>query len=327
MIVNLRYPFHVFYGTFHYVINILDDVITQFYKVPVIHRDTYVDNALNILTHDIGDAIKTEKWSDVWWGDTVLYPYRSRVSLWADGLFNKNYVLSKFVAKNLKKSGVRVDGIYPYPLNMDIFSVTNNWGSWDFDLMTLGKQYWDDRKNIRWTIRIAEELGLKTVVVSEKINSDAPNLVRVPSETISDMGKARLMGASKVFAFPTTCEGLGMPALEAMAVGTPVIYGGGHATGEYAWGFELKPLSFETELNDDYWTVKAVYDFNEFRELVLYAINMGRDEWEDMSLKSKEIALNYQYDAIRRISDILKSGKLPYTRLDFYDYVFEGEEL
>lgn len=94
---------------------------------------------------------------------------------------------------------------------------------------TLGSRVW--HKNIKWVICAAEQNPEYVFVVSgdnsfmvdfEKQKSTMPSNV-VFTGYISDGEVRALMANCKAFLFPTLYEGFGMPPLEAMSVGAPII--------------------------------------------------------------------------------------------------------
>ncbi|WP_433374238.1 glycosyltransferase family 4 protein [Streptosporangium sp. CA-115845] len=88
----------------------------------------------------------------------------------------------------------------------------------------------DPRKNVTTLVEATARLGVPLVVAGggflgsgqvERVLAGAPHaryLGQVPHEVV-----APLMRAATVFAFPSGHEGFGMPVLEAMACGTPVV--------------------------------------------------------------------------------------------------------
>lgn len=100
--------------------------------------------------------------------------------------------------------------------------------------LTEGQYYFtlgslSERKNTSWIFKTAQRIPDETFVVgggfaknSTLDKSDIPNNVKLIGY-ISDQEMKSLMMHCKAFVFPSLFEGLGIPPLEAMSVGAPVV--------------------------------------------------------------------------------------------------------
>lgn len=100
--------------------------------------------------------------------------------------------------------------------------------------------------------------------------------------TLSDEEKYRLLANASFYIATSTTEGFGLPVMESMVLGTPVIYPDCHAYHEYAMGIKVKCW----KVREDWYE----YDEKEYLEAVKYAFGMSDDEYVDLSYKVSEHA-------------------------------------
>ncbi len=94
----------------------------------------------------------------------------------------------------------------------------------------------EPRKNLDRAAEAAARAGVELRVVGAPgWGSVAPNGVRRLGE-VDDMELARLLRGARALLYPSLYEGFGIPILEAMSVGTPVVTSRGGATEEVAGG-------------------------------------------------------------------------------------------
>ena len=94
----------------------------------------------------------------------------------------------------------------------------------------------EPRKNLDRAAEAAARAGVELRVVGARgWGSVAPNGVRRLGE-VDDAELARLLRGARALLYPSLYEGFGIPILEAMSVGTPVVTSRGGATEEVAGG-------------------------------------------------------------------------------------------
>lgn len=77
-----------------------------------------------------------------------------------------------------------------------------------------------DRKNFRQLRQVVERLGIRVKAVT---NAEGP-WERIDYASLDEEEKYRLLARARFLIFLSAAEGFGMPPLEAMSVGTPVIF-------------------------------------------------------------------------------------------------------
>ncbi len=120
----------------------------------------------------------------------------------------------------------------------------------------------EPRKNLSGLVRAMESVDAPLVVVGpDGWIADGANLLAPLGERSHRLGRVpdrdlhRLYAAASVFAFPSHAEGFGLPVLEAMAQGTPVVTSRATATAEAAGDAALlidpaQPVQIAAALNE-----------------------------------------------------------------------------
>jgi glycosyltransferase involved in cell wall biosynthesis len=115
----------------------------------------------------------------------------------------------------------------------------------------------EPRKNVEALAEAARQVGVELRIVGGR----GWGRVRLDSEGVHRLGEvpdeelARLYRGARCFAYPSLYEGFGLPVVEAMACGTPVVTSAGGATEEVADGAAvlvdpLDPSSIATGLEE-----------------------------------------------------------------------------
>lgn len=148
--------------------------------------------------------------------------------------------LESAVAKDILDKAFDIDGPYILYLGklesrknivriLEAFHILRNETDFKGKLVLAGKRYWDMD-------------GIDDTVERLSLHDDVIELGYVPDETIP-----ALYSAAELFIFPTLWEGFGLPILEAMACGTPVVTSSTSCLPEIAGGAArlVDPLSVE----------------------------------------------------------------------------------
>ena len=94
----------------------------------------------------------------------------------------------------------------------------------------------EPRKNLRRAAAAAERLGLELRVVGERGWGDVELGGATRLGRLDDEALARQYRGARCLVYPSLYEGFGIPVVEAMACGTPVVTSSGGATEEVAGG-------------------------------------------------------------------------------------------
>ena len=154
-------------------------------------------------------------------------------------------------------AGLAADRLRHVPLGVDIVEVG------EADVERVRRRYrlpaefilfvgtLEPRKNLARLIEAVERVGdLPLVVVGMNGWGDQPALDRPDTLLVGfvpDEDLAPLYAAARVFAYPSEREGFGLPVLEAMAQGTPVVTSRGTSTEEVAGGAAVLVDPFDVE--------------------------------------------------------------------------------
>ncbi len=144
----------------------------------------------------------------------------------------------------------------------------------------------EPRKNLERAAEAASRAGVELRVVGARgWGGVAPNGVRWLGE-VGDDELARLLRGARALVYPSLYEGFGIPILEAMSVGTPVVTSRGGATEEVAGGAAVlvDPL--------DPASIAAGIDDADRRHDELRALGLARAKsfsWDDVARQTVEV--------------------------------------
>jgi glycosyltransferase involved in cell wall biosynthesis len=144
----------------------------------------------------------------------------------------------------------------------------------------------EPRKNLERAAEAAARVGVELRVVGARgWGGVSPNGVCLLGE-VDDDELARLLRGARALVYPSLYEGFGIPILEAMSVGTPVVTSRGGATEEVAGGAAVlvDPL--------DPASIAAGIDDADLRREELAALGLARARsfsWDDVTRRTVEV--------------------------------------
>ena len=195
----------------------------------------YMHGALNIRIDDLALTLRDAKPCDVAWLDTALLldQVHRRVLERPAAI----YTCSQWDRRKAEEKGVVVQGVIPRPFSPIAYMFRNRYKEKEFDVAIIGWHDKPDRKNFALMDEVVKRLHLKAIAVTNYKGC----WQRIDFMSIDDFAKFSLLARSKYLLHLSSSEGFGMPPLEAMAVGTPVIYLDRPAVCEFAVGYGIKP--------------------------------------------------------------------------------------
>jgi glycosyltransferase involved in cell wall biosynthesis len=235
---------------------------------------------------------------------------------------------SNYTAEKLREAGLSIEAVVPHGVDMKMVEKAKKMKS--LGLAYLQKHGLDPsrhvvvltianshpRKGLAWldkVIKVVESKNpdIKFLVVTEPKGLDYfsqhQNLV-----VSTDFGKLprltvlSLIASVHVLAIPSLSEGFGLPALEAMALGTPVVHAELPPLMEFSTGFTVpvkEIYEFDRQVVGPSGIIyeQHLYDVNEFADVLLQVVDMYRNKKEaikDWRAKSLEVARKYDIRAV-----------------------------
>lgn len=250
-------------------------------------------------------------------------PHRSAVI--HSSLTGAEYVaVSDFVAKMLMRVGVRVKAAVHHAIDMDLARKA-------VDLSDRVRKLFEERFKGKVTItlvarndprkgfdalaealRILRGKGVKDFVLVVKSDPSAKDVLKGENVFFTNwfgsttyLETLALMAGSDYTVFPTYCEGFGLPVLESMAVGTPVIHTWcppltEFSSTEFNFVYEFDDLKLVQNIHRQYW-VFHVYNPEYLAEMIELAIDTklnNLETYEDYCAKAMEHASKWDYRSV-----------------------------
>jgi hypothetical protein len=185
---------------------------------------------------------------------------------------------SNYNAKLFSKLFKRVE-VVPHPYDPEEIKVVDNVKGKKYDVITIGYNTADDHKGLRIARKVAKELGLKYVEISNECNGE-DWCYKFMSLSRNEVYK--LIAQSRFYLALSHTEGFGLPVLESMVAGTIPIFVNGHAFSEYAKGIPIPAY----KKREDWFE----YEYEDVIEAVKYATKMSEKEYKELSEKIKSEA-------------------------------------
>jgi len=263
------------------------------------------------------------------WCDSACYdfPQRTHKSIMKQRTIMKNAWFIPVLESEKRKIeecgwGDRVLGVVPRAFNVIALNMAERelkekaecCGSIEkkYDFIAIGFMGGLDRKRFIMIHRIARRHPeWRFCVITNYPEFDKlPNVDRYSFGSISEVEKFKLILQSKYLIYPSMSEGFGMPVLEAMASGVPVIYNDAPSHNEFAIGLKVDYEKEYIETHSPVCTFKfRAPNEKKFEETMAYALeNYDSREYRQLSNKARYEAYKKFKPCIvaRQLYDILK---------------------
>ncbi|MEM2262157.1 MAG: hypothetical protein QXK24_06880 [Ignisphaera sp.] len=290
--INIIVPSLTF-SSFSYVGKIVKALLlslvdNMFNPNDIVLSTSYLFGSLNVRVDDAFLCVMDgSRWCDIAWVDTALQIPSVSISNPA-----RFYTCSFWDKNKLEKLGIRVYGVVPRPVNPLIYRFKPSEKIYDFYVCGWYRE--PDRKNFRFVDYVSQRHNVKIVGLT---NYSGRFAERYDFGSLRENDKFDLIGKSRFCLFLSGSEGFGMPVLESMSMGVPVVYLDAPAHNEFAVGLKVKADRVERY---KYWLGSylaivdiAIPDVKSLDDEISYAMGMGRDEYDDLSVRCIEKSREY----------------------------------
>jgi len=244
----------------------------------------YKHGFLNIRIDDMVLTLREARFCDIAWLDSALDMQNVHPNVLRKPA--RIFVCSENDKKKAESKGVKVEGVVPRPFNPLAYYFRYKRFEKKYDVCIIGWYDKPDRKNFDIMNEIVTKLNLKVVAITNYPFKGE----RYDFSSIDDFKKFELICKSKYLLHLSGHEGFGMPPLEAMAVGVPVIYLDAPAHNEFCKGIKI-PAREKVVMKHKLGNI-TVYrpDVNEAVEMVKASINSYYNDYcYDCMCKADEI--------------------------------------
>ncbi len=300
--------------SFRYVANLFKQFLLEHYNVNAEISYKYKEGYTNILIEDTWNCLIRGDKADIYWTDTANPVarfqtfYLKRIEKNKDRVFRYNYAVSNSNKKLMEKFGIRVNGVIPRLVNSKYFTY-NGYSDKKYDIIFIGNLDKCDRKNVRLALDTAIELKLKSVFVIPKLPTyyrHIPSYIKIIQYgSLTDEQKADLISKSKYLLWLSFYEGFGMPVLESMALGVPIIYSNVPAHNEFAVGFYIDPKVEYITACYGTWVKKSSFSIEDVKRVTLNALNVSKDEYQDLCEKARDKAVEIYNKFVYNVDKLL----------------------
>jgi len=185
---------------------------------------------------------------------------------------------SNYNAKLFSKLFKHVE-VVPHPYDPEEIRIVDHIKEKKYDVITIGYNTKDDHKGLTVARKVAKELGLKYVEISNECNGQewCIKFMSLPRAELYE-----LIAQSRFYLALSHTEGFGLPVLESMVAGTVPIFVNGHAFKEYAEGIPIPAY----KKREDWFE----YEYEDVVNAVKYALSMSEKEYKELSEKVKKKA-------------------------------------
>jgi len=166
--------------------------------------------------------------------------------------------------------------VVPHPYDPNEIPIVDSIREKKFDFITIGYNTKDDHKGLTVARKIAKELELKYIEISNECNGEGW-CYKFMSLSRDEIYK--LIARSRFYLALSHTEGFGLPVLESMVAGTIPIFVNGHAFSEYAEGIAIPAYKTREDWYD--------YKYEDVVNAVKYALSLDEKEYKELSERVK----------------------------------------